>query len=152
VLTRKIGEVTELAADRLAEEIRNPKPDAQLIKALAVGYGVGVDKMREASISVSGDLHVHQSVNVEGIDPLREYLKARAEVLSTDSHAARQSHNMLPPNASQQSAAGLAASDAQPIEVATVVTPASEPDQAADLDPAPKGGGGGRDSRGLGGE
>jgi len=152
VLTRKIGEVTELAADRLAEEIRSDEPDSQLIKSLAVAYGVGADKMRDASISVQGDLHVHQSVHLEGADPMRDYLRARAEALSTDSQAAPQGGKALTHNASSQQPAVLAAGQVQPIEVLAVPVPPDPALGADQVPPAPKGGGGGVAARDVGEE
>lgn len=125
---------------------------AATLKALGVLGGITSTHMQAAGAQPAGDLHLHQHVHLEGVDPMRDYLRARAKVLATDSHAAGEEPKVLGANASTQNAAAMAAGASPVIDVP--IEPLSPPASPAppDADPATKGGGGGVDSRGLGEE
>lgn len=150
VLARRTGEITELAGERLSEELRKPQPCDKRVKAYGVAWGIGLDKERAASVTVAGDLHVHQSVHLEGADPMRAWLQERASRLSTDSHAAGTPPNSHGSNATPQPTAAKAAAAQPPaIDVEASAAP-DHPDQAEAGDAGPGGGGGGRGARGSG--
>jgi len=120
MVTRRLAETTERALDRLDQELGHGTPDAQLVRALGVVAGIGADKIAAAS-TPAGDLHLHQHVHLAGVDPAREYLKARAEALATESDSVGSGVVSSVSGGFSASAADLAASavrsEAAPIDV-----------------------------------
>lgn len=136
VVMRRMAEVTERAIDRLSDELDKEEADPQMVRALGVVAGVGSDKLAAAS-QVAGELHLHQHVHLEGQDPTRDWLRARAAALATESKAAAGDGKSLQVNGSTEMAAALAAS-------AGAVDPQLDPpaagvaDVVVDIDPAPR--------------
>lgn len=127
---------------------------AATIKALGVVAGIGADKVAAAS-AVTGDLHLHQHVHMEGPDPMRAWLQERARALSTDSEAVGTDRNPLEVSVTESDSAAAAAlaAGAAPAEDAEATgsdqVASSAGDQVARPEPAPEaaGGGGGGASR-----
>ena len=108
-LNRRLAETTERALDRLDDELSRQDPDPALLRALGVAVGIGADKVAGTS-AAAGDLHLHQHVHLAGADPAREYLKARAAALATESDAVGKVAESGQNAGDSAAAAGLAAS------------------------------------------
>lgn len=144
------GEAMEWAREIIEERIVSADRAATL-KALGVLGGITLTHMQAAAPhQAAGDLHLHQHVHLEGADPMREFLRARAAALSTDSHAACQPHNALVDNATSDQTAALAACAEPSIEVQVESLSPPSPDAPPDADQVPTGGGGGLVARPAG--
>ena len=107
-LNRRLAETTERALDRLDDELSRQDPDPALLRALGVAVGIGADKVAGTS-AAAGDLHLHQHVHLAGADPAREYLKARAAALATESDSVSTAQESGQTASDSGAAAGLAA-------------------------------------------
>ena len=108
-LNRRLAETTERALDRLDDELSRQSPDPALVRALGVAVGIGADKVA-GTAAAAGDLHLHQHVHLAGADPAREYLRARAAALATESDAVGKVAESGQNAGDSAAAAGLAAS------------------------------------------
>ena len=74
VVSRRMAELTEKTMTALDRELDSPTPDAQLVKSLWVGTGIGADKLGAAA-APAPQLHLHAHVGPSDQDPAAVYAR-----------------------------------------------------------------------------